>query len=256
MKISASISLELRTHDHASVSGAGCSSHRPASRRWSPRSHVSEHGRLTREAFDAGLGRRLKFHKLAQRHGSYGRICAVATAAIREAATAGESCTPSLAPPASAAGHLRTERRTSSTWPCATPSTCRTARLSLRRGRRQRGDHAGDARSLSLGQQQARVQRLARPFGGGAALGKRERRQLEPYPEVASPTLQAARARGFDFVVGPSAPAWRSEGVARARGVAWAQRDGRIVRLDQLKLLTEDDSVDAGKHTHGALRSR
>src|SRR5690242_17856339 len=167
---------------------------------------VSEHGRLTPEAFQAGLEAIGKFHKLAQRHG-VDEICAVATAAVREADNGGEflyaiaeqtGITPQVISGNEEARYIYLAVRNAI-------DLSKGSALMVDIGGGSVETMVGDARSLALGSSvKLGVQRLRAQVGGGVLM-KRERRELEAHiREVASPFVKAARTRGFDFAVGTS----------------------------------------------------
>ncbi len=205
---------------------------------------VFEHGRLTEEALQSGLGAIQKFAKLAQRHG-VSEIRAVATSATREAENGGEflyaiaettGITPQVISGTEEARYIYLSVRN------AVDLAERRA-LILDIGGGSVEAIVGDAASLQVSSSlKLGVQRLRAQFGRGAALGKKERKALEDHVRsVAQDALKASRAAGFDFVVGTSgtilALAEASQAIT-GRTVGQSVT-GRRVKLADLQVLAE-----------------
>ena len=168
---------------------------------------VFDHGRLTDEASAAGLNAILKFHKLAMRHG-VSDIRAVATAAVREADNGGEflyaiaertGIVPQVITGAEEARYIYLSVRN------AIDLSSRSA-LVFDIGGGSVETIVGDARSMWLGRSlKLGVQRLRAQFGGGAPLGRRERKGLEDHVRaVADQAMAEARAANFELCIGTS----------------------------------------------------
>ncbi|MBK7580672.1 MAG: Ppx/GppA family phosphatase [Myxococcales bacterium] len=205
---------------------------------------VFDHGRLTDEAIASGLGAIAKFHKLALRHGVTD-IRAVATAAVREADNGGEflysiaehtGIVPQVISGAEEARFIYLSVRN------AIDLANRSA-LIIDIGGGSVETIVGDARSMWLGRSlKLGVQRLRAQFGGGAALGKREKKDLDDHVrQLAEQALTEARAAQFELVIGTSGTIL-ALGQAAHRlkgGEPWTNGTGQIVRLDDLKDLSE-----------------
>lgn len=205
---------------------------------------VFDHGRLTDEAVAAGLGAIAKFHKLALRHG-VSDIRAVATAAVREADNGGEflyaiaehtGIVPQVITGAEEARYIYLSVRN------AIDLSSRSA-LVVDIGGGSVETIVGDARAMWLGRSlKLGVQRLRAEFGGGAALGKREKKDLEDHVRaLAEPALAEARAAKFELVIGTSGTIL-ALGQAAHRlkgGEPWNNSTGQVVRLDDLRELAE-----------------
>lgn len=205
---------------------------------------VFEHGRLTDEAVAAGLGAVMKFHKLALRHG-VSDIRAVATAAVREADNGGEflysiaehtGIVPQVITGAEEARYIYLAARN------AIDLSSRSA-LVIDIGGGSVETIVGDARSMWLGRSlKLGVQRLRAQFGGGAALSKREKKELEDHVRaLAEHALLEARAAKFELVIGTSGTilalgqaAHRSKG-----GEPWTSATGQVVRREELAELAD-----------------
>ncbi len=205
---------------------------------------VFDHGRLTDEASAAGLNAILKFHKLAMRHG-VSDIRAVATAAVREADNGGEflyaiaeqtGIVPQVITGAEEARYIYLSVRN------AIDLSSRSA-LVFDIGGGSVETIVGDARSMWMGRSlKLGVQRLRAEFGGGAALGKREKKELEDHVRaVADKALTEARAAKFDLCVGTSGTIL-ALGQAAHRlkgGEPWPSATAQVVRLEDLQALAE-----------------
>ena len=204
---------------------------------------MAEHGRLTEEAFAAGLQAIAKFHKLALRHGT-DEIMAVATAAVREAENGGEflyaiaaqtGITPQVITGAEEAHYIYLAVRN------AIDLFDRSA-LIVDIGGGSVEAIVGDARAQRFGKSmKLGVQRLRAKFGGGA-LGKRERKELEAHiREASEKTLREARVAGFELAAGTSGTmlALGEAANRRAGGSAWANATGHSVPLSALRELTD-----------------
>lgn len=205
---------------------------------------VFDHGRLTDEAVAAGLGAIMKFHKLALRHG-VSDVRAVATSAVREADNGGEflyaiaehtGIVPQVITGAEEARYIYLSVRN------AIDLSARSA-LVFDIGGGSVETIVGDARSMWLGRSlKLGVQRLRAEFGGGAPLGKRERKELEDHVRaLAEPALLEARAAKFELCIGTSGTIL-ALGQAAHRlggGEAWTNSTGQVVRLDELRALAE-----------------
>ena len=204
---------------------------------------VAAHGHLTPEAFEAGLAAVCKFYKLAQRHGVH-EICAVATAAVREADNGGEflyaiseqtGIVPQVISGSEEAGYIYLAVRN------AIDLSKRSA-LIFDIGGGSVETLLGDARELAVGTSaKLGVQRLRAQFGAGP-LSKRDRKQLEvQVREVVGPALRSARERGFELVVGTSGTILAlGEACTRLRSrAAQGHVTGRILELSELRLVTD-----------------
>src|SRR5262245_33769397 len=205
---------------------------------------VFDHGRLTDEAVSAGLGAIGKFMKLAQRHGVTD-VRAVATAAVREAENGGEflysvaeqtGVYPQVISGAEEARYIYLSVRN------AIDLANRSA-LIIDVGGGSVETIVGDARSMWLGRTlKLGVQRLRAKFGGGAALGKKERKELEDHiRKLAEKPIEEARDAKFELVVGTSGTILAlGQAAHRAKGGdAWTSATGQIVKLDDLRALTD-----------------
>ncbi len=205
---------------------------------------VFEHGRLTDQAFAAGLEAISKFHKLAQRHGVE-EVRAVATSAVREAENGGEflyavadqiGIVPQVISGTEEAHYIYLAVRN------AIDLSNRTA-LVFDVGGGSVETIVGDARTLTSGQSlKLGVQRLRAEYGGGAPLSKRQKKSLESHiREVAGPAIEQARKQGFDLVVGTSGTIIAlGQAVHRSRGgEPWTTPTGQVIELADLRDLTE-----------------
>ena len=205
---------------------------------------VFDQGRLSEEAAARGLSAILKFHKLAMRHG-VSDIRAVATSAVREADNGGEflyaiaeqtGIVPQVITGAEEARYIYLSVRN------AIDLSNRGA-LILDIGGGSVETIVGDARSMWLGRSlKLGVQRLRAEFGGGAALGKREKKELEDHVgKVAEKALLEARAAKFDLAIGTSGTIL-ALGQAAHRlkgGEPWTNATGHVVSLEDLRALAE-----------------
>jgi len=205
---------------------------------------VFDHGRLTDEAVAAGLGALEKFQKLALRHG-VSDIRAVATAAVREADNGGEflytvaertGIVPQVITGAEEARYIYLSVRN------AIDLSARSA-LVIDIGGGSVETIVGDARSMWLGRSlKLGVQRLRAEFGGGAPLGKREKKELEDHVRaVGEQALAEARAAKFELVIGTSGTILALGQAAHrlAGGEPWTNATGQVVRLDELRALAD-----------------
>ncbi len=205
---------------------------------------VFEHGRLTEQAFSAGLEAISKFHKLAQRHGVE-EVRAVATSAVREAENGGDflyavaeqtGIVPQVISGTEEAHYIYLAVRN------AIDLSRRTA-LVFDVGGGSVETILGNARELHSGHSlKLGVQRLRADFGGGAPLSKRQKKALESrVREVAGSTIEQAKRDGFDLVVGTSGTILAlGQAVHRARGgEPWTTPSGQEIELSELKALTE-----------------
>lgn len=205
---------------------------------------VFDHGRLTDEAIAKGLAAIGKFNKLAQRHGVTD-IRAVATSATREAENGGE--------------FLYSVAETTGIVPQVISGNeeARYIYLSTRNAIDLRERRAlvidigggsveavvGDARemleglSLKLG-----VQRLRAKFGKGAALSKKQRKELEEHIRAAAEKpFKKARDHKFDLVVGTSGTILALGQVAHLLSGAepWTSSTNQVVELSALRALCD-----------------
>jgi exopolyphosphatase/guanosine-5'-triphosphate,3'-diphosphate pyrophosphatase len=205
---------------------------------------VFEHGRLTEQAFSAGLEAISKLHKLALRHGVE-EVRAVATSAVREAENGGEflyavadqtGILPQVISGAEEAHYIYLAVRN------AIDLSSRTA-LVFDVGGGSVETIVGNARELSSGRSlKLGVQRLRAEFGGGAPLSKRQKKALESrIRDVAASTIEKARKKGFDLVVGTSGTILAlGQAVHRAQGrEPWTTPSGQVIELGELSNLTE-----------------
>lgn len=205
---------------------------------------VFEHGRLTEQAMTAGLETLGKFHKLATSHGVT-EIRAVATAAVREAENGGDflyavseklGVMPQVISGSEEARYIYLSVRHA-------VDLSRESALVIDIGGGSVETIVGDAVSMRLGRSiKLGVQRLRAAFGGGAPLGKKERKELEEHvTALASETLAAARQARFDFVIGTSGTALALGQAARALSgaPAWTAPTGQVIRLEQLQALCD-----------------
>jgi exopolyphosphatase / guanosine-5'-triphosphate,3'-diphosphate pyrophosphatase len=203
---------------------------------------MAEHGRLTDEAFAAGLEAIGKFHKLALRHG-VDEILAVATAAVREAENGGEflyavaaqtGITPQVISGVEEARYIYLAVKN------VVDLFDRSA-LIIDIGGGSVEVIVGNARELQLGKSlRIGVQRLRAKFGGGA-LGKREKKDLESHVrEVSEAAMREARAAGFGVAVGTSGTILAlGEAVSRGGGER-PTNTGHVVKLDGLRQLADE----------------
>jgi exopolyphosphatase/guanosine-5'-triphosphate,3'-diphosphate pyrophosphatase len=218
---------------------------------------VFDHGRLTDAAVAAGLGAIAKFHKLALRHG-VSDIRAVATAAVREADNGGEflyaiaeqtGIVPQVITGGEEARYIYLSVRN------AVDLSAKSA-LVLDIGGGSVEAIVGDARSMWLGRSmKLGVQRLRAEFGGGAPLGKRERRQLEEHVRAtAGPALEEAGAAGFDVVIGTSGTILAlGQAAHRASGAEpWTNPTGQVLLASDLRELC-DRLLIASREERAAL---
>lgn len=205
---------------------------------------VFEHGRLTEEAMAAGLEALGKFQKLATSHG-VAEIRAVATAAVREAENGGDflyavseklGVMPQVISGSEEARYIYLSVRHA-------VDLSRDSALVIDIGGGSVETIVGDAVSMRLGRSlKLGVQRLRAAFGGGAPLGKKEKKELEEHvTQVAADTLAAARQAGFSLVIGTSGTALALGHAARALAGAppWTAATGQVIRLEQLRALSD-----------------
>ncbi len=205
---------------------------------------VFEHGRLTEEATERGLGAIQKLHKLAMRHGVT-EIRAVATSATREADNGGEflyaiaertGITPQVISGAEEARYIYLSVRN------AIDLSQRSA-LVLDIGGGSVEAVVGDARAMRLGRSlKLGVQRLRAQFGRGDALSKKEKKELEEHVRgLAERALSDARAAKFDLVVGTSGTILAlGQAAHRLAGHApWTSVTGQVVKLQDLRELAD-----------------
>lgn len=205
---------------------------------------VFEEGRLTEEAFAVGLATLQRYAKLAQRHG-VDDVLAVATSAVREAENGGEflyALSESTGINAQVISGAEEGRFIYLAVRSGIDLSERTA-LAFDVGGGSVEAVAGDARKQQVGRSlKLGVQRLRARFGGGAPLGRRERRELEAHVrEVAEPVVAEARQRGFDFVCGTSGTILALGQAAHqlGGGEPWATGiTGQKVTLEAIRALT------------------
>ncbi len=205
---------------------------------------VFDHGRLTDEALRAGLEAIGKFHKLAQRHG-VNDIRAVATAAVREADNGGEflytvaertGIVPQVISGSEEARYIYLSVRNSI-------DLAERSALILDIGGGSVEAIVGNADSMRLGRSlKLGVQRLRAKFGGGVALSKREKKDLEDHVrKLAEKSIDEAKSAKFELVIGTSGTIL-ALGQAAHRlkgGEAWTSVTGQSVRLDDLRALSD-----------------
>lgn len=205
---------------------------------------VFEHGRLTESALESGLGAVQKFAKLAQRHG-VSEIRAVATSATREASNGGEflyaiaestGIVPQVISGAEEARYIYLSVRNA-------VDLSERRGLILDVGGGSVEAIVGDAQRMHLGHSlKLGVQRLRAEFGRGAALGKRDRKQLEDHVRVlAQAALRDARDAGFECVIGTSGTIL-ALGAAVQAGLGRVPRQsptGQVIQLSELRALAD-----------------
>ncbi|MEZ4225530.1 MAG: Ppx/GppA phosphatase family protein [Polyangiaceae bacterium] len=205
---------------------------------------VFEHGRLTDEAVSTGLAAVSKFHKLAQRHG-VSDILAVATSATREAENGGEflysiadttGIVPQVISGEEEARYIYLSVRN------AVDLIDRRA-LVLDIGGGSVETVVGDARQMEMGLSlKLGVQRLRAQFGMGAALSKKQRKELEDHvASVATPALTRVLAEPLALVVGTSGTILALGQAARLASGAepLTTSTNQVVKLSDLAALTD-----------------